>query len=142
MSQRLNSFLASSQELRALAGKSKQLATLQQQYEQGLPPALRRASRVMQYDQHVLTIAADNSAVAAKLRQMTPDLLKKLQNIGLEVTLIQVRVQVGQTAPVAAAVKPVLSNRGKQQLNELADTLPDSPLKRALQDLVRLGTRK
>ncbi len=96
----------------------------------------------MQYEQHVLTIAADNSAVAAKLRQMTPDLLRNLQNIGQEVTLIQVRVQVSQPPPVAAVAKPVLSQSGKQQLNELADTLPDSPLKRALQDLMRLGSGK
>jgi hypothetical protein len=142
VSQRLNSFLASSQELSQLAGKAKQLLILQHQYEQVVPPTLRRASRVMQYDQHTLILSANNSAVAAKLRQMTPDLLTNLHNLGCEVTLIQVRVQVDRSAPVPATVKPVLSSSGKQQLHKLADTLADSPLKRALLDLIRLGSRR
>lgn len=91
----------------------------------------------MQYDQKILTIAADNGAVAAKLRQMTPNLQKTLQECGYEVTLIQVRVQVSHLAPVSTPTKPVLSTGGKKQLSELADTLADSPLKRALQGLLR-----
>lgn len=139
MSQRLNSFFASSQELRQLAGKAKQLLTVQQHYEQAVPPALRRASRIMQCDQQILTISADNGAIASKLRQMAPDLLKHLQKHGYQVTVIQVRVQVTHQPPFSAAVKPVLSTRGKQQLSELAGKLPDSPLRRALQGLIRRG---
>lgn len=139
MSLRLNSFLAASQELRQLAGKAKQLLLLQQHYELALPATLRRASHIMQCERRILTIAADNGAVAAKLRQMTPDLLKTLQEFGHDVTVIQVRVQVSTPPQIPAVAKPALSSSGKQQLSELAETLPDSPLRRALLELARLG---
>ncbi len=96
----------------------------------------------MQLDRQILTIAAYNSAVAAKLRQMAPDLLRHLLEHGHEVTVIQVRVQVSPPPPASVAIKPALSSSGKQQLSELAGTLPDSPLRRALQELIRLGSSK
>jgi len=104
-------------------------------YEQVAPPSLLRSSHVIQIESNVLTLAANNSAVAAKLRQMTPELVRQLQLHGCEVTGIQVRVQV--TSPPAAhtAIPASLSVRGKQQLSELAATLCDSPLKSALQRL-------
>jgi hypothetical protein len=141
VSQRLNSLIASNHALRQLADKAQQLLTLQQHYEQIAPPSLRRASRVMQLQQGTLLIAAFNSAVAAKLRQMTPDMLKHLQQCGHEVTVIQIRVQVGFPQPLVAPTPPVLSSTGKQHLSELAHTLPDSALKQALERLIR-GNKK
>lgn len=137
MSQRLNSLIATSHTLRQLAGKAKQLLTLQQHYEQVAPTSLLRASRVMQLNQQTLVIAAFNSAVAAKLRQMAPDLVKHLQQLGHEVTVIQVRVQVGYPASVPAAKRPAIGAAGKRHLHELAETLPESALKNAVQSLIR-----
>lgn len=91
----------------------------------------------MQLQQQTLVIAAFNSAVAAKLRQMTPDLLKHLQQCGHEVTVIQIRVQVSFPQPAAPARPPALSATGKQHLSELVRTLPDSGLKQALENLIR-----
>ncbi len=91
----------------------------------------------MQLNQQTLVIAAFNSAVAAKLRQMTPDLVKHLQQLGHEVTVIQVRVQVGYPPPVPAANRPAIGTAGKRHLNDLAETLPASSLKTALQSLIR-----
>jgi hypothetical protein len=79
---------------------------------------------------------ANNSAVAAKLRQIAPELLKQLQLQGCEVTVIQVKVQVTITPDKPAKPSPALiSTQGKVHLNELADSLHDSPLKLALQRL-------
>ena len=142
MSQRLNSLIASSHTLRLIADKAQQLLALQQHYDQIVPPALRRSSRVIQLDQQTLVIAAFNSAIAAKLRQLAPDIAQNLQQYGHEVTVIQIRVQVGYPPPVATTSPPVLSSTGKHHLNELAQTLPESALKNALQSLIRHSKSK
>lgn len=140
MPQRLNSFFASSQELRQISGKVRQLLALQLHYEQVSPPSLARSSQVMQLEHGILTLAANNGAVAAKLRQMTPELVRQLQLRGCEVTGIQVRVQVTLPPITHTATPASMSAQGKQQLSDLAATLTDSPLKSALQRLA--GNKK
>jgi hypothetical protein len=135
LAQRLNSYFTTTKELSQLSGKVRQLRLLQQQYTKIAPPSLLRASHVEQLEQQVLTLTANNSAVAAKLRQLAPELLKQLQQYGSEVTGIQVRVQVTinthKPSPRAASISP----QGKQHLAEFATSLADSPLKQALQRL-------
>jgi hypothetical protein len=133
--QRINSFITSNQELRQISGKVRQLLALQVHYEKIVPLSLLRSSRVLHIEEKILTLAANNSAVAAKLRQMAPELVTQLQLHGAEVTGIQVRVQVTLTPAVNIVKNKSVSNRGKQQLSELADTLPESPLKSALHRL-------
>lgn len=141
MTQHINSFFSSSRELGQISGKVRQLRALQSHYELVAPPSLSRASHVAQIEQGNLTLMANNSAVAAKLRQMTPELLRQLQLQGCEVTVIQVRVQVTLNPDKSPThIHPSISNQGKVQLNELADSLHDSPLKSALQRLA--GTKK
>lgn len=123
-----------------MSGKVRQLRAFQLHYEQVAPPSLLRSSHVIQVEHNVLTLAANNSAVAAKLRQMTPELVRQLHLHGCEVTGIQVRVQVALPPVTHTAVPCSLSTQGKQQLNDLAQTLADSPLKRALQRLA--GNKK
>lgn len=135
MTQRLNSFFASSQELRQLSGKVRQLLALQQHYEKVAPPSLLRSSHVMQLEHDILTLAANNSAIAAKLRQMAPELVKQLQLHGCEVTGIQVKVQVTLPPSSRPSIPSSMSAQGKQMLSNLAKTLSDSPLKSALQRL-------
>jgi hypothetical protein len=139
LSQRLNSFFKTSQQLSQLSGKVRQIRALQLHYEQVTPPSLLRASQVIQIEHAVLTLAANNGATAAKLRQMAPELIKQLQLNGCEVTGIHVKVQV--TLPAASPPQhiAVISPHAKQELNSLAGTLPDSPLKEALQRLIRRG---
>lgn len=135
MSKRLNSYLGASQELRRLSGKAEQLLALQQVYERLTPPSLTRASRVITAEQQTLVLAADNGAVAAKLRQLAPQLACQFQNAGCEVTRIQVRVQVANP-PARRVSAPVrLSDAGRKRLAELTGDLPDSPLKNALRRL-------
>lgn len=137
MTQRLNSILSSSLELRQLSGKVRQLRALQEHYAQIAPPSLLKFSQILNADHGVLTLAANNGAVAAKLTQMAPTLTQQLQLRGCEVTGIQVKVQV--TIPLSHhTTSPViLSTEGKNQLNVLASSLADSPLKSALQRLAK-----
>ena len=137
MSQRLNTYFGASAELRQLSKRAGQLLALQKIYEQIAPASLIRHSRVLQLERQILTLGANNGAIAAKLRQLAPELTQAFQNQGREVTGIQVRVQVTLHAAVSITPHPVLSSTGKKHLIDLAVELPDSPLKIALQRLAQ-----
>ena len=133
----MKSYFGASQELRQLSSKAGQLLALQGHYEQIAPPSLLRYSRVLQLERQILTLAANNGAIAAKLRQLAPELTRLFQNKGCEVTGIQVRVQVTLPATEDTPTPPTLSATGRKRLIELAVELPDSPLKSALQRLAQ-----
>ena len=134
---RLNSYFDASQELRQLTHKVERLAALQRHYELFAPPSLARTSHVVQLDQQILTLAADNGAVAAKLRQLAPRLAQMLQQSGYQVTVIQVRVQVAVPPKPVATSAVALSSTGQKQLLASTEKLPDSLLKKTLQRLAR-----
>ncbi len=114
---------------------------LQQQLEDVIPPSLRRACRVIQLDQKTLTVAADNGAIASKLRQMTTELAAKMSHNGGEVTLIQVVVQVSPTPYTPPHEPRSLSVAGKKHLAEFAGKIADSPLKDALNRLAKRNAK-
>jgi len=138
----LNTYFGASPELRQLSGRAGKLMALQKLYEQIAPASLLPYSRVHKLERQVLTLAANNSAIAAKLRQIAPTLTKMFLDGGCEVTGIQVRVQVTFSPPAESIVRPVLSRAGRNRLVELAAGLPDSPLKNALQRLARKSPEK
>jgi hypothetical protein len=134
---RLNAYLASNQDLQLLSSKVEQLSNLQRHYESIIPATLQRGSHVLQIHQQTVVIAANNGAVAAKLRQMSAELISLFQARGCEVTGIQIKVQV--IIP-ACTVKPEPRKLGKsarEVLNKLGAELTDSPLKTALERLVK-----
>lgn len=137
MPHRLNAFLASNQELRHLSSKARQLAALQQHYESIVPPTLQLGSRVLQLQQQTLILAASNGAVAAKLRQMTAELISLFQARGCEVTGIQIRVQVTNPPRSVPSEPRKLGKQARDALSELQENLADSPLKTALKRLAR-----
>jgi hypothetical protein len=136
VSQRLSSYFAASRELRELTHKAQQLAMLQQHYLRTVPPTLAHASRVIGLEKCQLIIGADNSAIAAKLRQLGPRILELLQADGAEVTGILVRVQVAPPPATRDQAGHTLGEAGRRQVSEMTGTMPDSPLKRALQRLL------
>lgn len=92
-----------------------------------------------------LTIWAENGAIATKLKQISPSLLLKLQELGWEVTSIHILVQAHyftkNTKPlidkgyVKKEIK--LSKAGKECLSQLAATLPSSELKSTIQSFLQ-----
>lgn len=112
---------------------------LQQRFEHIVPPSLKRGCRVMHLNQQTLILAADNGAIAAKLRQMTGELAAKLREAGCEVTVIQVQVQVSAPPYIKPPQAHLLSLSGKNHLAQFAENLAESPLKDALN---RLAHRK
>lgn len=97
----------------------------------------------MQMERRTLVISADNGAVAAKLRQLSPELVRLFQGRGWEVTVIQVRVQVAPSRPIrrAAGARP-LSAVGRKHVLDALDGLRDSPLKSALRRLAEKAAKR
>lgn len=80
-----------------------------------------------------LNVAASNGTIAAKLRQLAPEITLKLQEEGCEVSGIRVKVQVSYAAPVRKRIPRLLSKTARDSLHELSERMENSPLKNALE---------
>lgn len=98
---KLSALIIDNAGLTALSRATQCIAALQRLYVVCAPPDMVRASRVVNKHDGMLVIAADNGAIAAKLRQQAPRLLKNMQKQGGEVTGIRVQVQVEGTSPAS-----------------------------------------
>lgn len=129
---------------------ARQLASLEAEVLSLLPPGLgggvaiggikndARDSR-----EATLVLLAAHSAAAARLRQVVPTLLERLQRRGSQITAIRVRVQPQggndslwpqetEKPPKRAKMTAV----GVNSLAALANELPDSPLRQALAEMI------
>jgi hypothetical protein len=141
--QKIGDVIATS-DLRSLARNANRLKDLQHLLFAAIPPALAGASRVSNFKSGLLVISADNAAVAAKLRQMTPRLLSHLGKSEIEVTGIRVDVQVKAHKIKAedTVTRRALPADAIQEISGLAERLPPSPLKSALTRLARRGVTR
>ena len=135
--QQLNALLNSNSELRPLLSKAQTLSQLQQQFNNVAPAYIAEVSQVTGLLYGLLRISIANNTVAAKLRQLAPELTIALKNNGCEVSGIQVKVQVAYAPPVAQHTPRVLSSKARQALNTLSETLEDSILKQSLQRMAK-----
>ncbi len=147
----LNDWLAKSGPVSTLMKTARELASLEAEVLSLLPPGMRAGiavagvktdNRGPQTEQTLLLLAA-HGAAAARIRQVVPTLLSRLQQRGSQVTAIRVRVQpeVGRgdwdTGPVERKPRAAnMSPAGLQSMDALAHSLPDSPLKDAVQTLL------
>jgi hypothetical protein len=103
-----------------------------------LPRPLAERVRVTDVGSGQLELAVDSGAVAAVVRQRSPDLAAALRREGYEFTGIRVRVQV-RTTP--SAKRKFVANQPDREslrpLTELARGLPAGALKAALARLLR-----
>lgn len=120
-------------ELRTLLGTVQTLTELQRHFNRVAPPYFAQATQVLGLRQGTLSIAASNGTLAAKLRQLAPELVKKLQDSGCEVSGIRVKVQVSYAPAAHKPEQRILSRTAQKQLHELSASLKDSPLKQALE---------
>lgn len=131
---KLSALLLDTKGLSVLTRASQRIAALQRLYVICAPPDLAQASRVVSDRNGMLVIAADNGAIAAKLRQLTPRLLKNLQKRAAEVTGIRVEVQVGRGRPdlTANPVKLALPVDLIDIFDDLSRRVKDPELRAAL----------
>jgi hypothetical protein len=140
VAQHLKTLLNGNQELRPLLAKAQALSALQHHFISVAPPHLAQSSQVQVLGLQLgtLSIAVANATVAAKLRQLAPELTIMMQNRGCEVSGIRVKVQVSfdRLQPKPAPHK--LSKTAQNALNELSLSLNDSPLKLALEKMANI----
>jgi hypothetical protein len=135
---KVGDLIAQTRELRALSQHARRLTEVQQVLLAIVPFPLSRAIRVGNLRAGTLLVVADNAAVAAKLRQLVPTLLRHVRKRELEVTGIQVEVQVAeQQKPCLDKAVRDLSRTTVEDLDRLARSLKDSPLKAAISLMVR-----
>jgi hypothetical protein len=92
-----------------------------------------------------LNVAADNGAVATKIKLLNASLLTQLENLsqsnqfgrGSKVTAISVKVQAKSALIKRAKPQRKLSKRASASLESLTDNLVDSPLREALNRLAK-----
>ena len=133
------SLIGASAELKALNALARRLDALQAAYHHATPPELACASRVKSCGAGTLHVAADNAAVAAKLKQLAPTLLAAIRCSQSEITQIRISVEVnGRATPRAyRSQKQALTKLTIGRLDELAERVHDSRLKAALARLAR-----
>lgn len=105
-----------------------------------LPRALAERVRVAEAVPPVLRVAVPAGAVAAAIRQRSPDILAGLRREGMHFTQMEVRVQVRAEPPPPS--KPFTNQWpaiNSRPLRELALKLPPGPLRDSVARLARRG---
>ena len=117
--------------------KARILSALQQHFV-SVAPQLAEVSVVIGLQFGTLSIASTNATIAAKLRQLAPEIAANLQNRGCEVSGIRVKVQVAYSRTPPKAMLRKLGNSARNALHELGTTLKsDSPLKIAVEIMAK-----
>jgi hypothetical protein len=139
----LKTLLSENRELLPLLAKAQALSALQLHFASVAPPHLVQSGQpqVLGLQLGILSIAVANAAVAAKLRQLAPELAILMQNRGCEVSGIRVKVQVSFDRPQPKITPHKLGKPAQHALNELSNKLDDSPLKLALEKLAKANTK-
>lgn len=137
-SRRVNAFLrmlGSMPAYRNLFVSVNQIMQLQHTFLKIVPPQLAKHCVIGKFSNGILTIHASGGAVAAKLKHIIPSLLDKL---GPQVTSIQISVRCYQKNVINASSqrKRLLGQIAIQNLNQLAENIPVSPLRSAIKSLL------
>jgi len=134
---KLSTFIEEVPALRLLDAPLKRIWTLHRVYSGAVPAALSKASRVGYLDDNTVVIIAFNGTTAAGLRQRAPTLLADLKACDSQITGIRIEVQVEKFYTYSEKNGPSrhLSPDGVGSLTRLAESLPESPLRTAIQQL-------
>jgi len=136
VAQQFKSLLSGNPELRPLLTKAQTLSALQRHFVGVAPSRLAQSSQVLGLQAGILSVAVDNATVAAKLRQLVPELVVLLKNSGCEVSGIRIKVQVSFSISQPEHRPRILGKAAQDALNELSQSLGDSPLKLALKKMI------
>lgn len=138
----LRAYLNSATGIAALLPQAERLIELRHIYSEIVPQQLLRSSSIVNYKQEKVVIFAENNAIAAKLRLLSPRLLKDFSKRGVEVTGIRLEVQPRQEPRKEPRPKQArLSLAAAESLQALAERLPDSRLQKALAEMAARKAR-
>ena len=119
---------------------AQRLIDIEQTLANSLPKSLRQCFAAAQLMGSTLTLVVDNSAVGAKLRQLSPSLLKQLDLAGWRIAEIKIKVASQATRPQnkkAPKQAQCLGSGDLQHFETLATKLRPGPLSEAVQKLLR-----
>ena len=138
MSTPLQRYIGQADPLARLRDHAERLLRLDSAVQRALPEHLRNSCHVANIRQDVLVIHTGSGAVAAKLRQLAPGILRALHGEGMLLSELRVRVAMPDYRPEPPAVQRHVSAPSFEAMNRLAETLPEnSPLRAALGRFVR-----
>jgi len=136
--QPLSRILAADTAVAAWDARRRREEALTRLLRQHLPRPLADRVRVADAEGAELGLACDAGAIAAIVRQRTPDLIADLRSNGWQFTGIRVRVQVRAAPPALPKFDRNQPDRASlRPLAGLARDLPPGPLKSALERLLR-----
>jgi hypothetical protein len=136
--QPLSRILATSPAVAGWEARRRREAALFAVIRRHLPRQLADRVRVVNADGEQLELAVDAGAIAAIVRQRTPDLIAALRSESWQFTGIRVRVQVRADAiPTQKANANQPDRESLRPLAEFARRLPPGPLKTSLERLLR-----
>jgi len=128
-SKNLDAYLVQADGINSLMPQAKRLLELRQVLLDVLPEPLADSATVANYRQGKIVIFAANSAIAAKLKLLSPALKNRFAALGLQVTALDIEVQPGQGTANRRPKAAVLTDTARQALADLASQLTDSKLK-------------
>jgi hypothetical protein len=135
-SKNLRTYLDSAAGIAALLPQAERLIELRRIYSELVPQQLLRCSSIVNYKQGNVVIFAENNAIAAKLKLLSPRLVNDFSRRGVQITGIRLQVQPRQEPGMAPAAKQAkLSAAGSESLDALAKRLPDSRLKQIVAEM-------
>lgn len=134
-----SSFLQGDEVMAGLLPTLEKMAALQADARRILPGVFD-SCRVLQLREGQLHIAVPNAALATRIRQMLPKLQAGLREKGWAVDGIRIKVQMMSSEdrlPERPTVQAALPTQAVQAFAALAQSLEASPLRDALQSLVK-----
>src|SRR5476649_443474 len=135
-SKNLHAYLGSAAGIAALLPQAERLIELRRIYSELLPQQLLRSSSIVNYKHEKVVIFAENNAIAAKLKLLSPRLVNDFTKRGVHITGIRLEVQPRLEVLQALTAKHAkLSAAGTESLEALAKRLPDSRLKQAVSEM-------
>jgi len=135
VAQRIKTLLNGNPELAPLLDNIQTLTSMQRHLDSVIPPHLANTCQVLGLKFGTLTIAASNSTIAAKLRQLAPELVTLLTSRGCQISGIRVKAQVSYDVARPKNTARKLGKGARQALNELSESMEDSPLRSVLQKI-------
>lgn len=123
--------------MRGILQTSTQLLALQRHFAAVAPSYLAQHTQVVGLQLGVLTVVCANATVAAKLRQLAPEMSNSLRHKGCQVSGIYVKVQVAYPRVQPVARPKTLTPSAQQALLQLSATLPESALKAAVEHMLQ-----
>lgn len=113
------------------------LTTLQKKFDAVLPARFRGEVSVVALEEGELRVLCSNGAIASRLRLEAATLASQLENKGLPVRRVSVKVRPASRRAQPVKTKAPLSPAARKAFKDATDQLEEGEVKAALEKLLR-----